>query len=255
MRKTSTPLLIALGAFVILLNSCKKDDTTNTNTNPSPVSTTDLLDFSDSWGLLAGVKTVTFQTIPVIGGTQEIDLGTAVVAFNDAAGSNTYIDAGTAKCNTKTLTKQSNNSYIFQPSQTDISGIDFSSGSSWDVSGAGSIPAITHTFSTFPSTPTITSDKETVTRANGYTFSTTAISSADSVLYVISSGNNYVKKSVAGNVTSVTFSASELSALDASSYGLIQVTPYAYQTNTTVVPGKKVYFVNQVTVSDIVEVK
>jgi len=255
MKKTSTTLLIALSAFVISLSSCKKDDDSNTNTNPTPVSTTDLFDFSDSWGLLAGVKTVTFQTIPVIGGTQEIDLGTAVVAFNDAAGSNTYLDAGTAKCNTKTLTKQSNNSYVFQPSQTDITGIDFSSGSDWEVTGAGSIPAITHSFNTFPTTPTITSNKETVTRANGYTFSTSSVSYADSVLYVISSGNNYVKKSVAGNVSSVTFTASELSTLDASSYGLIQVTPYAYQTNTTVVPGKKVYFVNQVTVSDIVEVQ
>ncbi|HLP52912.1 MAG TPA: hypothetical protein VK154_18615, partial [Chitinophagales bacterium] len=184
------------------------------------------------------------------GGQQEITLGTAVAAFSTAAGGTTYQDAGTVQCNTKALTRQSNNSYIFQPSQTDVTGIDFGSGSQWTIGGVGSIPAFTESFTSFPSSPTITSNSETVTLASGYTFTVSGISNADSVLFILASGNSYAEKRVGGNVTSVTFSAADLSALQASSQGLLQVTPYRFKTNTTAIPGKKIYLVNQVTVSD-----
>ncbi|MFN8285938.1 MAG: hypothetical protein U0V74_04245 [Chitinophagales bacterium] len=244
---------LAFALIIFSVSSCKKDNNTNP-TQTQNVSTTQLFNYSDAWGLLAGVKTVTTQNVPIVG-PMEVVIGTAVTAFPTTAGGTTYQDAGTVQCNTKALTKQSNNSYVFQPSQSDATGIDFSSGSDWDVSGAGSIPAFTHSFSSFPSTPSITSNTDEVTLANGYTFSITGVSSADSILFILASGSGYVQKRVGGWETSVTFSASELSSLQASDYGLIQVTPYRYQENTTVVPGKKVYFINQVTVSDFAKFK
>ncbi len=253
MKNKLVKLLIpAVLAFSI--QSCKKDDNNNNNTQTQNVGPAQLFNYSDSWGLLAGVRTVTYQNVPIIG-PQEFIIGTAVTAFPTAAGGTTYQDAGTVQCNTKALTKQSNNSYVFQPSQSDASGIDFSSGSDWNVSGAGTIPAFTHSFNSFPTSPTITSNTDEVTLANGYTFSISGVSNADSILFILASGSGYVQKRVGGWETSVTFSVSDLSTLQASDYGLIQVTPYTYQENTSVIPGKKVYFVNQVTLSDFAKFK
>lgn len=248
MKKIPAKLLVVL-VVLMAAAGCNKDNDNNTNTT-STVSSTQLFNYSDSWGLLAAVKTVTYQTVPIIG-QQEIILGTAVAAFPSSQGGTTYLDAGTVQCNTKTLSKQSNNSYIFQPTQTDVTGIDFGSGVDWNVSGAGSIPAINTSFNSFPSTPSITSNKESVSLGSGYTFSISSVSNADSILFILASGSGYVEKRVGGNATSVTFSASDLSSLSASSYGLLQVTPYRYTTNTSIIPGKKVYLVNQVTVSDV----
>lgn len=248
MKKIPVKLLVVL-VVLIVAAGCNKDNNNNTNTT-STVSSTQLFNYSDSWGLLAAVKTVTYQTVPIIG-QQEIILGTAVAAFPSSQGGTTYLDAGNVQCNTKTLNKQSNNSYIFQPTQTDVTGIDFGSGVDWNVSGAGSIPAINTSFNSFPSTPSITSNKESVSLGSGYTFSISSVSNADSILFILASGSGYVEKRVGGNATSVTFSASDLSSLSASSYGLLQVTPYRYTTNTSIIPGKKVYLVNQVTVSDV----
>lgn len=255
MKKNLAGALVVLTVVLAGLAGCKKSDTTNTTQTPT-VSTTQLFNYSDAWGLLAGVKTVTYQPIPVIGGVQEIDLGTAVAAFNTAAGSNTYQEAGTITCNSKALTKQSNNSYIFTPTQTDLTGIDFGSGSAWQVSGAGSVPAINRSFNRFPSSPTITSNTDEVTIANGYTFTVSGLSGADSVLFVLASGNSFVQKRVGPYTNSVTFSASELSSLGTSDYGLLQVTPYTYEVNTSLLGGgKKLYFINQVTVSDFAKFK
>lgn len=242
--------LVAVLVVLVAVAGCNKDNDNNNTNTTNTVSSAELFNYSDSWGLLAAVKTVTYQTVPIIG-QQEIILGTAVAAFPTTQGGTTYQDAGTVQCNTKTLTKQSNNAYVFQPSQTDVTGIDFSSGADWNISGAASIPPITTSFNSFPSTPSITSNKENVSLSSGYTFSISSVSNADSILFILASGSGYVQKRVGGNATSVTFSASDLSSLSASSYGLLQVTPYRYTTNTSIIPGKKVYLVNQVTVSDI----
>ncbi len=234
------------------LSSCKKDSTNPNQT--ATVSPTQLFTYSDAWGLMAGVKTITYQNVPIIG-PQQITIGTAVSAFSTTAGGTTYQDAGTITCNTEGLTKQSNNSYVFQPSQSNATGIDFGSGSDWSVSGGGTIPAFTHSFYTFPSSPTITSNTDEVTLANGYTFTINNVSNADSILFILASGSGFVQKRLGGNATSATFTASELSSLQASQYGLIQVTPYTWEANTSVVPGKKIYFINQVTVSDFAEFK
>ncbi|MFN8300622.1 MAG: hypothetical protein U0T75_16085 [Chitinophagales bacterium] len=235
------------------LASCKKDNT-NPSNQTSTVSPTQLFTYSDADGFLVGVKTITYQNVPIIG-PQEITIGTAVAGFPTTTGGTTYQDAGTITCNSETLTKQSNSSYVFQPSQNNATGIDFGSGSDWSVSGGGSIPAFTHSFYSFPSSPTITSNTDEVTLANGYTFTINNTTNADSILFILASGSGFVQKRLGGNATTATFSASELSGLQPSQYGLIQVTPYKWQSNTSLVPGKKLYFINQVTVSDFAEFK
>lgn len=247
-------ILFLLPAFLVFgFSSCKKDNNT-TPTQTQNLGPTQLFNYSDAWGLCAGVKTITYQNVPIIG-PQQFIIGTAVTAFPTAAGGSTYQDAGTVNCNAEALTKQSNNSYVFNPSQSSPEGIDFSSGSSWDVSGSANVPAFSHTFSSFPSSPSITSNTDEVTLSSGYTFTISSVSNADSILFILASGSGYVTKTTGGSATSVTFSASELSSLQASDYGLLQVTPYRYEANTSVIPGKKVYFVNQVTVSDFAKFK
>lgn len=251
MKKMFTKMLLPVAMFAVL-SGCKKEDD-NTPSQPTPISPTETFNYSDAWGLLASVKTVT--TISQFGINQEIELGTAVAAFNTAEGSTTYQDAGTISCKSKTLTKQSNNSYVFQPAQTDVTGIDFSNGvSNWQGTGSSNVPAFSAALTVFPTTPNIT-ELSDLTLASGQTIQWSSVNNADSILVILASGSNYVKKAVGGNSTSVYFSASELSTLEASQYGMIQVTPYYWEPRTDIILGKKVYMVNQVTVTDFIEFK
>jgi hypothetical protein len=223
-----------------------------TTITPTTVNTTDLFSYNDAFGVLVGIKTVTTQNV---GGFEtSIDLGTAVSVFPTSVGSSTFVDAGTVKNNTKLLTKQSNNSYVFTPSQTDFTGIDFDNGSSWEVSGSSNVTAFNYDFFPFPSNPKITSSVTEVTISSGYNFTLqSANSNADSVIFILASGNEKAIKVLPGNATSANFSASELAAFKPSTQGLIQVTPY--RITNDVVNGKKYYFVNQVTVSNFANFK
>lgn len=254
MKKTAIYFLMMTFVTSSILTSCKKDDDDDENNNtPATVNTADLFNYSDAYGVLVGVKSVTTQNV---GGFEtEIPVGTAVAIFPSALGASTFVDAGTVTANTKNLTKQSNNAYVFTPSQTDFQGITFgSSGTSWEVSGSTSVQPFDYTFSSFPNTPKITSSVTEVSLSDGYTFTLQSGGlAADTLLYILASGNKYVEKRVAGNVTSVTFSASDLATLTPSSQGLIQVTPYTI--NPQVINGKKHYFINQVTVSNFANFK
>lgn len=252
MKNNFTKFLIPAALFVLSLSSCGKKEE-DTPTQPTPISPTQSFNYSDSWGLLAAVKTVT--TISVQGFTQEITVGTAVAAFNTSEGSDTYEDAGTISCKGKTLTKQSNNTYVYQPATSEPTGIDFSNGiSNWNGTGGTNIPAFSAALTAFPSTPTI-SDLSNLTLANGQTIQWSSVNNADSILVILASGDSYAEKRVDGNVTSVYFSASDLADLDASQYGMIQVTPYYWEPRFDIVLGKKVYMVNQVTVTEFIEFK
>ena len=254
MKKTAIYFLMMTFVASTILTSCKKDekDDDDNNNTQTVVNVTDLFNYSDALGVLVGVKTVTTQNV---GGFEtSIELGTAVAVFPNAAGSTKFLDAGTVKNNTKTLTKQDNNSYVFTPAATDVTGIDFSNGSAWEVSGSSSVNAFNYTYVPFPSNPKITSNVSEVNLANGYNFTLqNANSNADSVLFILASGSNYVSKTLPGNATSANFTASDLATLTPSSQGLIQVTPYKIKSD--IVNGEKYYFINQVTVSNFANFK
>lgn len=229
----------------IFISSCKKDTITPTTPTTSTTPTTPTP--GDADGVLAAVRTKISVNTPVIG-TVSYDIGLAVAAFgstsaNFAAG--TFTDAGAITSNTKTLTKQSNNTYMYQLGTTDYTGIDYSSNVSWTVAGAGSIPAFSKNLgNVFPTFPTITSGT-TINKSSAFTITNDAVSGADSILYVITSGNNTLKKTLVGTATSCTFSVSELSVLNATTSALIQVN--AYNATLEIVSGKKIYYVNEAT--------
>lgn len=250
-------LMLLTASLSFIFSSCGKDDDDDDNNNNNNVpatspSTTDLFNYSDAQGVLVGIKTVTTQNTPI--GPFEVELGTAVAAFSND-NFQTFLEGGTITCNAKNLDKQTNNSYVHVPAAADVSGIDFSSGATWNVTGSSNVSSISsYTYPPFPNTPVISSNKEEVTLSSGYTFTlSNSFLGADSIIYILASGNNFVKKTVGSNVTSVTFSASDLTSLQPSAQGLIQVTPYYFTSD--VFSGKKYYFVNQVTVSDFAEFK
>lgn len=225
---------------VLLLTSCKKSvltptATTTTPTTPSP---------GDADGVLAAVNVSASQTVGGI--TVPLNIGLGVAAFGSTSANflaGTYTDAGAIACNSKSLTKQSGNSYIFQPSASAATGIDFASGVSWNVGGAGTIPAFTRTLgAVMPDAPSITSGT-TVTKGSDYTLTINSVSGADSILFMIASGSKSIRKTLPGTATSCTFSGAETNTLDASNSAIIQADPFNY--TSEVISGKKIYFVNE----------
>lgn len=252
MKKTAIYFLMMSFAASSVLTSCKKDKEDDDNDTQTTINPTDLFNYSDAYGVLIGINTVTYTNM--MGMEIPNEIGTAAAIFPSAPGSSTLVDAGAVSVNTKALTKQTGNSYVLIPNQTDVTGVDFSAGSSWEVSGSSSVGAFAHTFSTFPSNPKITSSVNEVSLSSGYTFTLqNSNATADSVLFILASNGEYVSKTLAGGATTATFSASELATLKPSSYGLIQVTPY--KIDSAIKNGNKYYFVNQVTVTNVTSFK
>ena len=220
------------------------DPDTDTNSNPAPPTPT-IADGSS--GTLAAVKSITTQDIPGFG-LIEIDLGIATAAFFNGTDYNNFVGAGAVTCETLGLTLNANNSYTFTPTATEPSGIDWSGNPDWNVAGDGTIPAFTHTTTIgFPGAGAVTSSA-TVTKANGYTLSIANVSGADSVIYMIGG----VLFTEAGNVTSHTFSASDLSGLGT---GPNFVQAAAYKIESAEYGGKTFHFVNERVVTQSVTIE
>jgi len=237
-------VLLAILLTGCIAFSCSKDEdapapvaeTTPTPTTPSGNPTGNAQpDFNGADASLWAVKSLSVTEIaglpPV---TTTIGLG--VAAFND--GTSTLVSAGTVKLNTTTLTLNSNNSYTNPIGTSNPTGIDFTSGVSWDVSGANGFNAFTKNVTlAFPTVSAVTSST-TITKSSGYTLTVNTVTGADSVLFLVGS----VSKTLAGNATSCTFSASDLSGLNTGST-VVQVAAYTF-TNETV-GTKNVYYGNE----------
>lgn len=236
-----------LFAFVLIAAvtfSCSKDESapepavTPTPT-PAPTPTGNTTgnaqpNFAGADASLWAIKSLSVTTItglPPI--TTTIGLG--VAAFNNGS---SLVSAGTVKLNTNTLTLNTNNSYSFTVGATNPTGIDFSSGVDWDVSGANGFGAFTKSVTLgFPTVSEVTSST-TITKASGYSLTVSTVTNADSVLFLIGE----VSKTLAGNATSCTFSASELSGLNTGST-VIQVAAYKFANET--LGGKNIYYGNE----------
>ena len=114
----------ALAGLVCLsVTSCNllPDDEPETSTQPdSPTPT-----IADVYATLSAVKSITYQDMPGFGQV-EVDFGVAVGVFFNGVDYDTYLNTGTASCENKLLQEQDNGSYVFIPSQTNATGIDFS---------------------------------------------------------------------------------------------------------------------------------
>ncbi len=233
-------LPIAFLAIGITFTACKKDEPEPPATPadpggggqnvPAPSTTPN---FSDADGSLWAVQSFTTQSTPI--GNMDIQIGLGVGAFTDD-GFNSYINAGTVSLNGVQLSSASNGTYYSQPSQTQPTGIDLSSGVSWSVSGGSGVPAFDHDVNSFPM-PTLgaISANETVVRSNGYTMSTTQVAGADSVLFLV----GHVAKTLSGNATTCSFTPDELSALQTGA-NVVQIAAYKY--TDQMFGGKKIYF-------------
>ncbi len=223
---------------------CKKDDDPPAPAPPSDggggggtqtPSTTP--NFPGADGLLAATRVTTLQDTPL--GPIELMLGVASGFFsNDAFTS--FVSVGAVSCNSEALAVQSNNSYVFQPSQTNPTGIDLSASNNvtWNVGGGNGFSAFQRTITgPFPTAAAIISS-ETIVRADGYTLQANSVLNADSVVFTLGS----LVKTMPGNTASCTFSADELNT-QAAGPSLVQIAPY--NSTTEVIDGKTIYFVKQ----------
>lgn len=230
------------------LTACFKDPfatTNNTNTNTTP-TTPNACPGAD--GSVWAVKSVTTKSTAPGFPAATIVLGTGVGVFSSnglsSSGMN-RVNVGTVKLNSKTMDYQGE-TYIATASQTDPTGIDFSSGVTWEVSGGNGFGAFTYTpTNTFPSATSITSSS-TVTKSAGYTLTCNTVTGADSVLFLVGD----VPKTLGGNATSCNFTSAELSGLSNGTQ-LVQIVPYSMV--SAVVGGKNICFgkemVQQLTVT------
>lgn len=230
MKLTHT-LLLALFTTGFVITSCEK---LTPEPDPDPIPTTPAASttptFPDADGVLWAVR----STTSVSG--FELQVGTAVGLFYENTTNGVMVNAGTVKLNSKSLTVQSNNAYVFTPSATSPTGLDFSGSVIWNVSGANGHTAFEYnaTEGGFPTVSAITSGS-TVTKADGYTLTCATVTNADSTLFLV--GN--VSKTLMGNANSCTFTASELSGL-ATGTQVVQIVPYNVKLET--LNSKKYYF-------------
>ncbi|MCB0502392.1 MAG: hypothetical protein KDD32_06890 [Bacteroidetes bacterium] len=236
MSKMMRTLLATMAVFFTLtIVSCDDDEVTPTTQDTTVYPTPD-----DAFGILVAIKT--FTSVTAGGFTTDVEFGTAVAAFID--GSN-FLPAGTVTCNTEGLTQNDNNSYVYIPdfgSPSAATGITLGNEASWSVSGQGTVPAITETYTGFPSKPVITS-ATTINTASDYNFTWNAVTGADSLIVSIFGGSSNATKTVAGNATSVTFSSSDMSGVGTTEFGIIQVA--AYKQKKEVISGENIYLTNE----------
>ena len=245
--------LIGLSFMAVLitsLSSCNKEDVlpeeivpeeeTNDSTPPP------FPELIGSDGTLVAIKSQSTQSSPI--GPMTVTVGLGVAVFYEAGNMESFLEAGTVNLNSLTCTKQDNNTYVFQPSQQNPTGIDFGSGVSWSVSGAANVDAFSYdpTIS-FPEVEAISSG-EVVNKANGYTLTTSSITGADSVIFQIGS----VLKTLPGNSTSCNFSSTDLSGLTTGT-SIVQIA--AYKMENQMITGKNYYFINETVVSKAVTIE
>ena len=202
--------------------------------------------FPDADGFFAAVNTLTFQS--VLGQDIAIEIGTAVGGFFANATKDQYADGGTVSINSKNLEKQSNSIYFFNTTTAD----SWSAPINWAATGGSGFGAFDVTPSlSFPTMCKLTSET-TINTSADYTITLGAsISNADSVLIILSGPNNTLQKTVEAGWSSYTLTAAEIGNVGASDASLLQLTAYTYTSED--VSGKKIYFINETVLSQILK--
>lgn len=221
-------------AICLSFVACIKDPLNNTPTNSTPTTPSAPANCDATlWAVKSNTKYDPGFGLP----QTTIQLGTGIGLFSSnglSSASITRVNVGTVKLNSTSM-DYIGESYITTATSTNPTGIDFSGGVTWEVSGDNGFSAFTHTpTNSFPSVSDITSGT-TVTKASGYTLTCNTVSGADSVLFLVGD----VHKTLGGNATFCTFSSSELSSLGNGTQ-LVQIVPYSY--TTAVFGGKTICF-------------
>lgn len=237
--KTFKNLFLLLSVALCIV-SCNKDEDPAAQSNAQIANPTP--SFNDADGLLAAIQVISYQDVPFVGETAIY----ADVASGSFWNSNNELeDAGIVSVNTFDLQSFDNNAYVL-PGQGSTS-IDFdfstSTGNSWRVGGGANVPNFNYTtYNRMPGDVKFSADYSNVDVSNDLTVQITSEPiNTDSILYVLATNDKTVTKTVAFNVTSVTFSANEMNGL--SGKGVVQAAAYNYE--STVEAGKTYYFVNE----------
>lgn len=214
-------LIYAVAIGVVLFASCSKDKdeapassgTGGTNTQVQPPAANGYLSAS---------------MVTSSGGT--ISNGSGY--FKNSSSIPVYV--GTVTLNTLQL----DTSYSTYHISGNSSALDLTSGNVlWSVTGDNGYAPFTHTVDDidFPLVDPITSG-DTLHKSDGFTLSCDAVSGADQVEFAI---NFFVTKTLAGNVNSCAFSASELSSLSLG-YNVVTITARKY--SVVAINGKTIAF-------------
>lgn len=263
MKKILMPCISLSLVMICVLSSCKKKDSTpaetpstttgnTTNTTTAAPSAAMPITANDANGVLVALRVNAYTSYSVTGFgmmTTGIHLDNGIALFPSVAGGTTYLDAGTVTLNTTGLDKQSNNQYM-KSQQVNQSNFGLDTQVKWNVAGNSSVTAVTNFYA--PSLPQYDSTYfnsiltgNTITKSSGLTFSLSSKlsgGSTDSVIcMIVGGGTTKIMKTVHRTVSSVTFSASDLSALSNTTSGQFQITPYRIIPNTTA--GKKYYYI------------
>lgn len=242
--------LIAASAFA----SCKKEETPTPTPTPKPAPSSAAATPSYATGDGALVALLTRTTVTTMGMSVDQDLGTGVAVFGNLS-AGTYNDAGTITLNSKELKKQTNNSYVYTPSMTDVTGIDLSGSLNWNVGS----PAITYDASRagggrgMPTSGGLSGSYTTIDAASSFTLAISSVSNADSVYFQINGPDKSILKRMSGTTTSVTFTAAEVASLGKSVGCSVTVAPWNHQEKTF--GGKLVHVINELALSRVVEIK
>ncbi|MBK7690938.1 MAG: hypothetical protein IPJ31_07415 [Bacteroidetes bacterium] len=247
MKRISFVFLASIAFFA----SCDKKATLPSNNNngtaaatPSPAPTT-------GDGFLVALQTVTNTT--VAGFPINTVFGTGLAGFGNLA-AGTYTDAGAITLNSKAMTKNANNTYTYIPSTGDITGVDLSSSINWNVGGGNGIPAFTHdaTAQDLPNSGDL-SAFASINSTNDFSLSVSgSISNSDSVYFQISGANGSVLKRMASNTTTALFTAAELQTIGKGT-GTVVVAPWNMDSITQ--GGKKIYIINELALSRLVDIQ
>lgn len=260
-------LLIAGITLTIGIQSCKKEGCTDatatnytvgatkddgsceyaTNNTQAPTVPTYTPNFNGTFGALVAIKTVTTSSTPI--GTVDTEVGTAVAVFTENSATN-FVDAGTVNVSSNELTIQSNNSYVYQIGQSNPTGISYSDPVDWSGTGATWPSFSTSTSQGFSTVGTITTGDPST--SSDYTLTTSSISNADSILFVIAGQNGSVSMMKAGTETSHTFSSSEVSSVGAGT-GIVQIVGLKYDLQN--ISTRDYYLINETVCSKTVTVE
>jgi hypothetical protein len=219
-----------------LFVACVKDPfaptTNNTNNTPSTPNACPNADGA-LWAIKSVSKRETVPGYPAIDIT--IGLGVGFFASNGlSATTPARVSVGDATAN-GTVMEYMGETYLTKPSASQATGIDWSNGVTWEVTGDNGFPAFTHTpTNNFPTVTAVTS-ADVVTKASGYTLTCNTVTGADSVLFLV----DEVYKILGPNATSCTFTSTELSSID-NGTSVVQIVPYTY--SSSVFGGKTICF-------------
>ncbi len=150
--------------------------------------------------------------------TTTTDIGT-VLFYNAPNSFASFLDAGTVKVNTQTLTKNPSNSYT---AVSLFGGFALTGNTVWSVAGSVSVPAIEFSTSkSIPAIPQVVAFPNSIDKATGFTIVIPAPATASDALFITISGIdaagktiNAFTKSFPVNSTSLVITAAEVAGLD-----------------------------------------